>query len=167
MERPGLQGVKLGAGVPIDTASHCWLYGSIFKTAESLLFFAGIIRPHSSACEVHTSKKTIGADRFELQAKGIPHRRVSLKFIKGTVSRDGDGHLVVWMDGELLGDEHRIVFKPTVVSWFLTFSFTFFTDILNRLPLWMFSEKPSQNVCNIAGNLLAKCFGCQRVLATL
>jgi hypothetical protein len=106
VERSGLQGVKLGAGVPIDTASHCWLYGSIFKTpCWSLQELPGHIRFRVRPRPIPL-KKQLELTVFEFQAKGIPHRRVSLKFIKGTVSRDGDGLLVVWMDGELLGDEH-------------------------------------------------------------
>jgi hypothetical protein len=43
---------------------------------------------------------------------------------KGTVSRDWDVLLVVWLDRALLGDEPLTGFKLFLASWFLTLYFT-------------------------------------------
>jgi hypothetical protein len=58
-------------------------------------------------------------------------------FVNGTVSRDWDGLLMVWMDRALFGEEPLIVFITIYCFLVLNLNFTFFRGIAQKLPLSM------------------------------
>ncbi len=104
--------------------------------------------------------------------------------LKGTVSRDWDGLFVVWMERALFTDEPLTIFIPIYMYCFLvlTFNFTFFRGIAQRLPLCVQLGQPFCNVLKVVSNPLVNFLqgvrgywppsgkfvtGCQRLLETL
>jgi hypothetical protein len=77
-----------------------------------------------------------------------------LASLKGTLSRDSDGLLVVWMDRALFVGEPLIVFYLSVACWFLTLNFTCFSSVPKSLHLCVLLGQPSCNLLEVAGNPL-------------